>query len=62
MQLISLDDLLTGDRYIFLRDAYLQRRAAILRNPARSDEATGVSLEDFGAFDDELANDFDVDL
>jgi len=35
--LLDSDDLITGDRYIFLRDAYLQRREAFVKRGAVDD-------------------------
>jgi ABC-type transporter lipoprotein component MlaA len=31
-QLLELDDLITGDRYIFTREAYLQRRQFLIED------------------------------
>lgn len=53
-QLTSLDDLITGDRYIFLRDAYLQRRAGVLGEDATYDDPASDGFESFGDFDDDL--------
>lgn len=49
-QLIGVDGLLTGDRYIFMRDAYLQRRATALG------EEVDLGLEGFGDFNDDLGD------
>jgi phospholipid-binding lipoprotein MlaA len=36
-RLLDSDDLITGDRYIFLRDAYIQRREAFVKRGAVDD-------------------------
>lgn len=36
---LGTEDLVTGDRYVFLRDSYLQRRAFLVRDGAPSDDA-----------------------
>ena len=47
--LLSTDELLTGDRYVFMREAYLQRRERFLEG----DKADGVSdFDDFSDFED----------
>jgi phospholipid-binding lipoprotein MlaA len=51
-QLTNLDDLITGDRYIFFRDAYLQRRAEVLGDPAPYEQESFGDFGDFGEFDD----------
>lgn len=43
VQLLGADQLISGDRYIFLRDVYLQRRAALMND--------GVVVDDFSEFD-----------
>jgi phospholipid-binding lipoprotein MlaA len=43
--LLEADDLITGDRYIFLRDAYLQSRQTFLNG--------GVVVDDFSDFEEE---------
>jgi len=43
--LLEAEHLITGDRYIFLRDAYLQQRAQL--------EGDGVVRDSFSEFDDE---------
>lgn len=45
-QLLGVDSLLTGDQYIFLREAYLQNRRALNGDSAPSD--------DFGSFDEDF--------
>ncbi len=45
-QLLGVDSLLTGDQYIFLREAYLQNRRALNGDTAPSD--------DFGSFDEDF--------
>jgi len=42
-QLLSAEELISGDRYIFLRDAYLQRREFLIKD--------GVVEDSFGADD-----------
>ncbi len=49
-QLLVRDDLVTGDRYFFMRDAYLQRRRVSL--------GEDVELESFGDFSDDFGGDF----
>ena len=44
-RLLEADDLITGDRYIFVRDAYLQARKTFLNG--------GVIEDDFSDFEDE---------
>jgi len=44
-QLLATEELLSGDRYIFIRDAYLQRRQFLINDGDVSDEFSG-SLED----------------
>lgn len=49
-RLLKADDLISGDRYIFIRDAYLQQRRALV-----SDEPVSDSFSDFDdGWDDEL--------
>jgi phospholipid-binding lipoprotein MlaA len=43
--LIPAEEMMSGDRYLFLRDAYLQRREYLVRD--------GVVEDDFGAEDDD---------
>jgi len=43
-RLLRVDDLITGDRYIFIRDAYLQQRALFIND--------GVVEDSFSDFDD----------
>lgn len=50
-RLLKSEDLLSGDRYIFIRDAYLQRRRALV-----SDGEVDDSFSDFGE------DDWDEDL
>ena len=42
--LISVEEVITGDRYQFIKDAYLQRRQYLIKDGKLSDE-----LDDFGA-------------
>ncbi|MEM8660592.1 MAG: MlaA family lipoprotein, partial [Pseudomonadota bacterium] len=51
-RLLDADDLITGDKYIFLRDAYLSRREAFVNR--------GLVVDDFSDFgvDDENWEDF----
>jgi phospholipid-binding lipoprotein MlaA len=44
VQLLPAEELITGDRYIFIRDAYLQRRAFLVNDGVVEDEFGG---EDF---------------
>jgi phospholipid-binding lipoprotein MlaA len=44
-RLLPADDLITGDRYIFVRDAYLQARQTFLNG--------GVVQDDFSDYEDE---------
>jgi len=50
-RLLDSDQLMSGDRYIFIRDAYLQQRAARL-----SDD--GVVKDEFSDFEDDWSEDF----
>ena len=43
-RLLRVDDLITGDRYIFVRDAYLQQREIFVND--------GIVKDDFSDFDD----------
>ncbi|MEO1078350.1 MAG: VacJ family lipoprotein [Pseudomonadota bacterium] len=52
-QLLGMDDLVTGDRYIFMRDAYLQRRRVTLGEDVELD-----NFGDFGDFEDDLSEEF----
>lgn len=53
--LIPAEQLITGDRYIFLRDAYLQQRKYLV--------ADGEVVDDFGEGDfDDFYDDFDDDF
>ncbi len=47
--LLGADQLMSGDRYIFFRDAYLQTRAQQLGD--------GVIIDDFSTFDDDWESD-----
>ncbi len=47
-QLLSAEELISGDKYVFLRDAYLQRREFLIND--------GVVEDDFGA---DFGDDFD---
>ncbi len=51
-QLLGIDELITGDRYIFMRDAYMQRRRGVLLGEGFELEIDAFG--DFGDFDDEL--------
>ena len=49
--LLGADDLITGDRYVFIRDAYLQNREALVND--------GVVEDTFSDFEeDEWDEDF----
>jgi phospholipid-binding lipoprotein MlaA len=51
--LLKYDDLITGDRYVFMRSAYLQSRATFLNG--------GVALpDDFSDYEDD--EDWDEDF
>jgi phospholipid-binding lipoprotein MlaA len=53
-ELLDADALLSGDRYIFLRDAYLQRRSARIESETKEPEDV------FSEFDDDwLDEDFE---
>lgn len=55
-ELLDADALLSGDRYIFLRDAYLQRRSARIESETKAPEDV------FSEFDDDwLDEDFEDD-
>ncbi len=56
-QLLGMDDLVTGDRYIFIRDAYLQRRRVTLGEDVEL-ESFGDFGGDFGDFEDDLTEEF----
>lgn len=45
--LLSLDELVTGNRYLFVREAYLQRRQYLVND--------GQAEDEFGAFDDDFS-------
>ncbi len=47
-QLLSLEKNLTGDKYVFIRDVYLQRRAYLINNGAVEDD---FGTEDFSEDD-----------
>ncbi len=49
-QLTKADDLLTGDRYIFTRNAYLQRRASFVSDGEVSDSFSDFEEENFEEF------------
>jgi phospholipid-binding lipoprotein MlaA len=49
-RLLESDQLMSGDRYIFVRDAYLQQRAARLRE--------GILRDEFSDFEDDWSEDF----
>jgi phospholipid-binding lipoprotein MlaA len=51
--LIPAEQLITGDRYIFLRDAYLQQRRYLVADGEVVDDfGDGDSDDDFDEFDD----------
>ena len=45
-RLIKAEDLITGDRYIFIRDAYLQRREAFVNNGEVEDSFSDYEEDD----------------
>ena len=49
-RLLSADELISGDRYIFVRDAYLQQREAFVND--------GEVVDEFSDFGDEWEEDF----
>lgn len=49
-ELLAVEDLASGDRYLFIRDAYLQRRDYLVND--------GIIEDDFGSYDDEY-DDYD---
>jgi phospholipid-binding lipoprotein MlaA len=49
-QFLESDSLITGDRYIFLRDAYLQHRAVLVND--------GEVVDEFSDFDDDWEEEF----
>jgi phospholipid-binding lipoprotein MlaA len=44
-RLLDAEDLITGDRYIFLRDAYLQRREAFVKRGAVDDKFSDFEVD-----------------
>ena len=58
--LIPAEQLITGDRYIFLRDAYLQQRRYLVADGEVEDDFGDDSFGDDG-FDDDFMDDFDDD-
>ncbi len=52
--LLSVDALITGDRYTFIRDAYLQRRAFLVSDGQVSDAFLEDDLDEEFLFDEEL--------
>ena len=44
MSLLAVDQIATGDRYLFVRDVYLQRNRFLVND--------GAVEDDFGDFDD----------
>ena len=50
VKLLETDQLISGDRYIFLRDAYLQQRRALISG--------GDVQDDFADFEDDWAEEF----
>lgn len=53
-QLLDAESLISGDKYIFMRDVYLQRRAYLIGDGEAVD-TFGDDFGDFGDFDDEPA-------
>jgi phospholipid-binding lipoprotein MlaA len=49
-RLLDTDELITGDRYIFVRDAYLQQRSLLVND--------GEIVDDFSDFEDPFEEDF----
>ncbi len=45
--LLKAEELITGDKYVFIRDAYLQRRASLLNNGLVEDDFGNEDFEDF---------------
>jgi phospholipid-binding lipoprotein MlaA len=50
-QLLDAESLISGDKYVFMRGAYTQRRAALISDGDREDTFT-EDLDDFDALDD----------
>ncbi len=49
-QLLETESLISGDRYIFIREAYLQRREYLIQDGEVNEDGFG---DDFGEFEDE---------
>lgn len=49
--LLDAEKLISGDKYVFIREAYLQRREYLV-NDGQVEDDFGSDLEDFGDFDD----------
>ena len=49
-QLLEAEELITGDRYVFIRDAYLQSREALVND--------GVVVDSFSDFEEDWDDDF----
>lgn len=47
-RLLKSEDLLSGDRYIFIRDAYLQRRRALVSDGEITDDFSDFGEDDWG--------------
>ncbi len=47
-RLLKAEDLISGDRYIFLRDAYLQQRRALVNDGVVEDSFSDFGEEDWG--------------
>ncbi len=50
-QLLDSESLVSGDKYIFMRDVYLQRRAYLISD-GEADDTFGDDFGEFGDFDD----------
>jgi len=56
-ELLSVEEVISGDRYLFLRDAYLQRRTFMI-NDGVIEAEDDPFLDDFEDYDDEALDDY----
>ena len=56
-ELLSVEEVVSGDRYLFLRDAYLQRRTFMI-NDGVIEAEDDPFLDDFDDYDDESLDDY----
>jgi len=52
-QLLSVEKVISGDRYLFMRDAYLQRRQFLINDGLIEEDPFLDDFDDFGEFEDE---------